>query len=69
MQLTGLKGSAAIVLVPDTTGHIQRSYGVHALTGDLHNISAFNVTADPALLFSGLSSSTKNDFLISPVTG
>jgi len=28
-QLAGLKGSAANVMVPDTTGHIQRSYGVH----------------------------------------
>ena len=29
-QLTGLKGSAANVLVPDTRGHLQRSFEVHA---------------------------------------
>lgn len=28
-QLKGLKGSAAIVLVPDTTALLQRSFGVH----------------------------------------
>ena len=32
-QLTGLKGSAANVLVPDTTEHFQRSSGVHATMG------------------------------------
>uniref|UniRef100_A0AAY5K1J4 CCHC-type domain-containing protein n=1 Tax=Esox lucius TaxID=8010 RepID=A0AAY5K1J4_ESOLU len=32
-QLTGLEGSAANILVPDTTAHLQRSNGVHALTG------------------------------------
>ncbi|MBN3308071.1 DISC1 protein, partial [Amia calva] len=31
-QFTGLKGSAANVLVPDTTAHLQRSSGVHAST-------------------------------------
>ncbi|KAK3534682.1 hypothetical protein QTP86_020344 [Hemibagrus guttatus] len=31
-QLTGLKGSAANILVPDTTAHLQGSSGVHALT-------------------------------------
>ncbi|KAK3568343.1 hypothetical protein QTP86_004953 [Hemibagrus guttatus] len=33
LQLTGLKGSAADILVPDTTAHLQGSSGVHALTG------------------------------------
>ncbi|XP_053538195.1 disks large homolog 3 isoform X3 [Ictalurus punctatus] len=33
LQLTGLKGSAANVLVPDTTAHLQRSCGVRASTG------------------------------------
>ena len=39
-QLTGLKGSATDGLVPDTTADLQRSNGVHALTGqeDLLNI-------------------------------
>ncbi|KAF7666841.1 hypothetical protein LDENG_00089500, partial [Lucifuga dentata] len=32
-QLTGLKGFAANVLVPYTTGHLQRTCGVHASTG------------------------------------
>lgn len=32
-QLTGLTGSAADVLVPDTTSHLQRSRGVHASMG------------------------------------
>ncbi|KAK3561066.1 hypothetical protein QTP86_026371 [Hemibagrus guttatus] len=32
LQLTGLKGSAANILVPDTTAHLQGSSGVHALT-------------------------------------
>ena len=32
-QLTGLEGSAANVLVPDTTGHLQGSCGVHASAG------------------------------------
>ncbi len=31
LQLAGFKGSAANVLVPETTGHIQRSSEVHAL--------------------------------------
>ncbi|MBN3305358.1 IRF3 factor, partial [Amia calva] len=31
-QLTGLKGSAVNVLVPDTTAHLQRCSGVHAST-------------------------------------
>ena len=34
-QLTGLKGSAANILVPDTTAHLQGSSGVHASTGQL----------------------------------
>lgn len=29
-QLTGLKGSSANVLVPDTTAHLQRACGAHA---------------------------------------
>lgn len=33
LQLTGLEGSAANVLVADTTGYHQRSCGVHALMG------------------------------------
>ena len=33
LQLTGLKGSAANILVPDTTAHLQGSSGVHASTG------------------------------------
>ncbi|KAK3546573.1 hypothetical protein QTP70_029961, partial [Hemibagrus guttatus] len=32
-QLTGLKGSAANILVPDPTAHLQGPSGVHALTG------------------------------------
>ena len=32
-QLIGLKGSAANILVPDTTAHLQGSRGVHAFTG------------------------------------
>ncbi len=32
-QLTGLKGSAANIFVPDTTAHLQGSSGVHASTG------------------------------------
>ncbi|KAK3543232.1 hypothetical protein QTP70_014109 [Hemibagrus guttatus] len=32
-QLTGLKGSAANILVPDTTAHLQGSSGVHASMG------------------------------------
>jgi len=32
LQLTGLKGSAANILVPDTTAHLQGSSGVHAST-------------------------------------
>ncbi|KAK3538044.1 hypothetical protein QTP70_027398, partial [Hemibagrus guttatus] len=32
-QLTGLKGSAANILMPDTTAHLQGSSGVHAWTG------------------------------------
>ena len=32
-QLTGLKGSAANILVPDTTAHLQGSSGVYAWTG------------------------------------
>ena len=32
-QLTGLKGSAANILVPDTTAHLQESNGVYASTG------------------------------------
>ncbi|XP_067278248.1 B-cell linker protein isoform X3 [Pseudorasbora parva] len=32
-QLTGLKGSAANILVPDTTAHLQGSRAVHASTG------------------------------------
>ncbi len=32
-QLTGLKGSAASILVRDTTAHLQGSSGVHASTG------------------------------------
>ncbi|KAK3533183.1 hypothetical protein QTP70_013064 [Hemibagrus guttatus] len=31
--LTGLTGSAANILVPDTTAHLQGSSGVHASTG------------------------------------
>lgn len=30
---TGLEGSAANVLVPETTGHLQGSHRVHALVG------------------------------------
>ena len=46
-QLTGLKGSGANILVPDTTAHLQGSSGVHALMvqgcfgskgGDQHSI-------------------------------
>ena len=33
LQLTGLQGSAANILVPDTTAHLQGSRGVHASTG------------------------------------
>ncbi|KAK3569192.1 hypothetical protein QTP86_026470, partial [Hemibagrus guttatus] len=32
-QLTGLKGSAANILVADPTAHLQGSSGVHASTG------------------------------------
>lgn len=32
-QFKELKGHAADVLGPDTTGHLQRSCGVHAMTG------------------------------------
>ena len=32
-QLTGLKGSAANILVPDITAHLQGSSGVHVWTG------------------------------------
>lgn len=32
-QLTGIKGSAANIFVPDTTGHLQLSSRVHALMG------------------------------------
>ncbi|KAK3514617.1 hypothetical protein QTP70_021529, partial [Hemibagrus guttatus] len=32
-QLTGLKGSAANILVPDTTAHLQGSSGAHASMG------------------------------------
>jgi len=32
-QLTGLQKSAANILVPDTTVHLQGSSGVHTLTG------------------------------------
>ncbi len=30
LQLTGLKGTAIIILVPDSTAHLQGSSGVHA---------------------------------------
>ena len=33
LQFTGLKGSTANMLVPDTTGHFLRSCRVHTLTG------------------------------------
>ncbi|KAK3529425.1 hypothetical protein QTP70_031116, partial [Hemibagrus guttatus] len=32
-QLKGLKGSAADILVPDTTAHLQKSCGVHTSRG------------------------------------
>lgn len=32
-QLIGIKGSAAKIFVPDTTGHLQLSFRVHALMG------------------------------------
>lgn len=35
LQLTGLKRSVANVLVPETTGHLQRSCGVYALMSEL----------------------------------
>ena len=34
-QLTGLKGSAANILVPDTTAHLQGSGGVHGFRAGL----------------------------------
>lgn len=43
-QHTGPKGSFTNVLVPDNTGHTQRSYE-HALTVNLHNIKCFDIVA------------------------
>ncbi|KAK3565305.1 hypothetical protein QTP86_005483 [Hemibagrus guttatus] len=42
-QLTGLKGSAASILVPDTTAHNQGSSGIHASTGDEEVMGKFGV--------------------------
>lgn len=36
LQITGHEGTSTNVLVPETTGHPQRSCGVHALTGQSH---------------------------------
>ena len=44
-QLTGLKESAANILVPDTTAHHQGSSGVHDLTGVVSGLSSSKVLA------------------------
>lgn len=48
-QFTGLKGSAASIMVPDTTGDLQRSFGEHALVGQ----SCFSDTKGTCTLLGG----------------
>lgn len=46
LQLTGLKGSTANVLVPDTTGHLQSSCKVHGSMRGTYTILGFVIMAD-----------------------